>query len=72
MQGVDRSLLVDVVSEALGLPRARVEKLLESRSTRVMRYRRFTYVTLRRDVGGHYEGTVVFLLPDDGYRVVEG
>ena len=72
MQGVDRSLLADVVSEALGLPRERVERLLESRSTRVMRYRRFTYVTLRRDVGGHYEGTVVLLLPDGGYRVVEG
>ncbi len=63
---------VDIVSEALGISRERAQRLLESRSTRLMRYRSLRYITLRRDVAGHYEGTVIFLLPDGGYKVVEG
>ncbi len=65
--------LADIVAEALGIARDRAESLLESKSTRIMRYRGIGYVSLRRDLAGHYEGTVI--LVDEktgGYRVVEG
>ena len=65
--------LADIVAEALGIARDRAESLLESKSTRIMRYRGITYVSLRRDLAGHYEGTVI--LVDEktgGYHVVEG
>ena len=61
----------DLLAEALGISRERAERLLESRSTRLMRYRGIRYITIRRDIAGHYEGTVVFVT-DTGYRVVEG
>ena len=65
--------LADIVAEALGIARDRAESLLEGKSTRIMRYRGIAYVSLRRDLAGHYEGTVI--LVDEktgGYRVVEG
>jgi len=68
----EKESLVDVVAEALGVPRERAKRLLESRSTRLMRYRGLRYLVLRRDVAGHYEGTVIFLFDDGSYRVVEG
>ncbi len=65
--------LTDTVADALGLARERAESLLESKSTRVMRYRDVTYVSLRRDLAGHYEGTVILIDEKKGdYRVVEG
>jgi len=64
--------LASILAEALGVPVERAERLLESRSTRLMRYRDLTYIVLRRDIADHYEGTVVFILPGGGFRVVEG
>lgn len=63
--------LADVLSEALKIPRERAERLLESKSTRVMRYREYRYIAIRRDLADHYEGTVI-IMTKDGYRVVEG
>ena len=68
----EKSSLAPTLAEALGIPLERAERLLESKSTRLMRYRNIEYIVLRRDVGNHYEGTSVILLPDGGYRVVEG
>lgn len=63
--------LAHILAEALGVPVERAEKLLESKSTRVMRYRGFRYIALRRDLLGHYEGTTIIISGDE-YRVVEG
>ncbi|MEB3774141.1 MAG: RNA ligase [Desulfurococcales archaeon] len=63
--------LADILSEALNISRSRALTLLESKSTRVMKYKDLRYITLRRDVAGHYEGTVV-LIRGGEYRVVEG
>lgn len=63
--------LVQVLSEAFDIDVERAEKLLESKSTRVMRFRGFKYIALRRDLADHYEGTVV-IVTRDGYRVIEG
>ncbi len=72
MSAQEGASLAVLLSEALGVSVERARRLLESRSTRLMRYKDLRYIVIRRDVAGHYEGTVVFLLPDGGYRVVEG
>ncbi len=69
---VKETQLADILAEALGVSIDRAKSLLESKSTRVMRYKGITYITLRRDVAGHYEGTVVLIDRRGGFRVVEG
>ncbi|MEB3862087.1 MAG: RNA ligase [Desulfurococcales archaeon] len=65
--------LAKILSDAIGVPLARARSLLESKSTRVMRYRGIRYITLRRDLAGHYEGTAILIDEATGeYRVVEG
>lgn len=47
--------------------------MLKSRTTRVLKYKNFTYIALRRDLLGHYEGTTVIVHEPTGkYRLVEG
>jgi putative ATP-dependent DNA ligase len=64
--------LAPILAEALGVSVERAERLLEGRSTRVLRYGRLTYIALRRDLGPHPEGTSVVLTPSGAVRVVEG
>ena len=67
------SWLKSIVAEALGLTKERAHRLLESRSTRILKYRDITYLTIRRDIGDHYEGTVILYSNKTGeYKVVEG
>ncbi len=68
----DKLALASLLGEALGISEERAIRLLESRSTRLMRYRKFDYIVLRRDVADHYEGTSVIFLPDGTFRVIEG
>ncbi|MCE4600829.1 MAG: RNA ligase [Desulfurococcales archaeon] len=63
--------LAGILAEALNISTERASRLLESKSTRVMRYKDIRYIALRRDVADHYEGTVILITRDD-YRVVEG
>jgi len=63
--------LAGILSEALGIEGDRAKSLLESKSTRVMRYRNIVYIVLRRDLAGHYEGTSI-LVSQDEYKIVEG
>lgn len=68
-----RETLAKILAESLGVPLARAESLLESKSTRVMRYRRIVYIALRRDIAGHYEGTSILIDEDTlEHRIVEG
>lgn len=65
--------LGQVLSEALNIDRERAESMLKSRTTRVLKYKNFTYIALRRDLLGHYEGTTVIVHEPTGkYRLVEG
>jgi putative ATP-dependent DNA ligase len=64
--------LAPVLAEALGISVERAGRLLEGRGTRVLRYKGLTYIVLRRDLGGHYEGTSVVLTRSGGLRVIEG
>jgi putative ATP-dependent DNA ligase len=62
-----------ILSEVLGVARERAESLLKSRTTRVLRFKNFVYIALRRDLLGHYEGTTVLIHEPTGkYRLVEG
>ena len=70
--GVDPEL-VEILSSALSISRERAERLLESKATRVLRYKSVRYITIRRDISGHYEGTVILISTRTGsYRKVEG
>ncbi len=69
---MEQADLAPLLAEALGIPLERAERLLQGRSTRVLRYRGLTYVVLRRDLGPHYEGTAVVLTRSGAVRVVEG
>ncbi len=70
--GASQADLAPVLAEALGVGLERARRLLEGRSTRVLRYRGLTYIVLRRDLGPHYEGTSVVITRSGGVRVVEG
>jgi len=70
---VNDSLLEKILVEALDVSVERARGLLESRSTRVLKYKDdITYVALRRDIAGHYEGTSIIIDKEGNYRVVEG
>ncbi len=72
-QAEEFSRLAEAVSEALKVPIGRARRLLESRSTRILRYRDIKYVAIRRDIGDHYEGTSILIHEPSGeYRLVEG
>ncbi len=65
--------LVRSVSNALGIKPERVTRLLKTRTLRLMKYRGFQYVVIRRDMGDLYEGTL--LITKDGwqsYRFIPG
>ncbi len=65
--------LADILSEALKISRERATRLLESKSTRILKYKNVRYIALRRDLGNHYEGTVVLIDEKTGdYKLVEG
>lgn len=64
--------LAIILSEALNIPRQRAEKLLESKATRILRYKNIRYIVIRRDIAGHYEGTTILLDEQGGYRLIEG
>ncbi len=61
-----------ILSEALGVGLERARRLLESKSTRVLRYKNIRYIVIRRDIAGHYEGTSILISSTGEYRVVEG
>ncbi len=63
--------MLDAVAEALGLSRERVEHLARHRTIRFRVFRGILYASLRREVAGHPEGTVV-LLGRGWYRLVPG
>jgi len=65
--------LINVLSYALKIKPERVVRLAKTRTLRIMKYRNLEYVILRRDLGRHYEGTI--LVSDDGwetYRLIPG
>ncbi len=65
--------LAEILAESLGINYERATKLLESKSTRTLRYKNIRYIALRRDLGNHYEGTAILIDEKTGeYRVVEG
>lgn len=51
--------LVEAVSQVFGVGHEAAEALLEKRVFRAMSYRGIVYLALRRDYGGHREGTVL-------------
>ncbi len=63
--------LVEAVSQVFGVGREAAEALLEKRVFRVMSYRGIVYLALRRDYGGHREGTVLAVGRRE-YRLVPG
>lgn len=64
--------MLDVVADALGLDRERVEALASRRTIRFRMFRgELLYALLRRSVGGHHEGTAV-LFGRGWWRVVPG
>ncbi|MEB3779516.1 MAG: RNA ligase [Desulfurococcales archaeon] len=70
---VEGHQLEKILVEALDINLERARGLLESRSTRVLKYKdEITYIALRRDVAGHYEGTSIIIDRKGNYRVVEG
>ncbi len=69
----DMQRLERILSDALGVSKERAESLLKSRTTRVLRFKNFIYIALRRDILGHYEGTTVIIHEPSGkFRLVEG
>ena len=69
----DPGPLAHVVAEKLGVSLERASQLLRSRSVRVLRYKDVTYVALRRDLHGHYEGTtILYHEPSGEAMLVEG
>jgi len=63
--------MVDAVAEALGLERERVESLAKHRTIRFRVFRGILYASLRRELGGYPEGTVV-IFGRGWSRVVHG
>ncbi|KSW11615.1 ATP-dependent DNA ligase [Pyrodictium occultum] len=63
--------MLDVVADALGLPRERVEELASRRTLRFREFRGLLYASLRRGVAGHHEGTAV-VFGRGWWRVVPG
>jgi putative ATP-dependent DNA ligase len=63
--------MIDVVAEALGLARERVEHLARRRTIRFREYHGLLYALLRREVADYPEGTVV-LFGRGWWRVVRG
>jgi putative ATP-dependent DNA ligase len=51
--------MIDVVAEALGIDRSRVEYLASHKTIRFRVFRGILYAMLKRDLGEYYEGTVV-------------
>jgi len=65
--------LAGILVEALDVSFEKARRMLESRSTRVLSYKNVRYVVIRRDIAGHYEGTVILISRRTGeYRTVEG
>ena len=64
--------LVDVLSEVLKVPYERAKEILNSRSVRVMKYKKLRYIALRRDLEGLLEGTSIVLTPRGDVRVIDG
>jgi len=53
------SWMIDVVADALGIARERVEHLARHRTIRYRVFRGLLYASLRREVAGHPEGTTI-------------
>ncbi len=64
--------MVERLAEALGVGTEEAERLARRRSAvRIMRWRGITYFSLRKEVYGLREGTLIAVWPD-GYRIVHG